>query len=369
MISKKSQIREQLVDLHAYLTLVFAVKVNLIQMPEEVRRLLTAVGEFAKEAKASDLKARGTQFLIVLERMVSASSTILPCRIAPREVARDFQKLSHETDVFRFGVPYGWLAERFEISALPLPPDLPFHAKVGVGHHAGNASVEELFLLEDAFFLFSRAEAANRRMHAAAEKLKSSGASQVDKSQYRMLASLNGEVGTFSRLTVVTAAGFVEAFVNSVGWNEATVRKGLSAETSAQLRGTRNDRYLSLETKLERFPKFIREDGSSPIVVSDPRQIAEPFLSFLRETKEVRDASMHYAPGKAPIWRPPQDWLSSAEKAVKSAVAVALAFWQACYPSRSLPIYLDELNYERFLKRAREHVEKVDGTQMNGSDS
>lgn len=369
MISKKSQIREQIVDLHAYLTLVFAVKGNLAQMPEEVRQFLTAVGEFAKEAAASDLKAREEQFLIVLERMVSASSTLLPCRVSVREVARDFQKLSSETDVFRFGIPYGWLAERFEMPALPLPPDLPFHAKVGVGHHAGNASVEELFLLEDAFFLFCRAEAANRRMHAAAEKLKSSGVSQVDKSQYQMLASLNGEVGTFSRLTVVTAAGFVEAFVNSVGWNEAAVRKGLSADASEQLRGTRKERYLSLEAKLERFPKFIREDGSSPIVVSDPKQVAEPFLSFLSETKEVRDASMHYAPGKAPIWRPPHDWLSSADKAVKSAVAVALSFWQACYPSRLLPTYLDELNYERFLKRAREHVEEVDGTQMNSSDS
>lgn len=161
MISKKSQIREQLVDLHAYLTLVFAVKGNLAQMPEEVRRFLSTVGELTKETDASDLKARGPQFLSVLARMVSASSTLLPCRVAVEEVARDFQKLSHETDVLRFGVPYGWLAERFEVSALPLPPDLPFHAKVGVGHHAGNASVEELFLLEDAFFLCGGSEPAD----------------------------------------------------------------------------------------------------------------------------------------------------------------------------------------------------------------
>jgi hypothetical protein len=176
---------------------------------------------------------------------------------------------------------------------------------------------------------------------------------------YQKLSFINGQVGTFSRLTVVSAAAFIEAFVNSVGWAESERNPHLSEEIHAQLKGTRNGRYLSLEAKLEKLPKLIRPDGATPIILSDVKQMKEPFIGFLAETKEIRDASMHYAPGKALIWRAPHEWFESAKKAVEHAVQVAAIFWDGCYPGRELPTYLYGLNHATLIEAARARIKAV----------
>jgi hypothetical protein len=155
---------------------------------------------------------------------------------------------------------------------------------------------------------------------------------------------------------VLTAAAFVEAFVNRIGWNEATARSNLSEQEKTELQGTRKGRYLNLESKLERIPRIIRSDKTSPIILSDEKQMREPFVSFLRETKIVRDASMHYGPEKAPILHPPKEWLQLMEAAVKDAVAVAHGCWSACYPGRQQPRYLAGLSYDGLQQQALDRL-------------
>jgi len=70
----------------------------------------------------------------------------------------------------------------------------------------------------------------------------------------------------------------------------------------------------------------------------------------------VRYASMHYAPGKAPIMHPPQEWLQLVEAAVKHAVAVAREFWSACYPGRQQPRYLASLYYDGLQQQALDRL-------------
>lgn len=111
-------------------------------------------------------------------------------------------------------------------------------------------------------------------------------------------------------------------------------------------------RYFNLESKLERIPRIIRLDKTSPIILSDKKQRREPFISFLQETKVVRDASMHFAPGKASILYPPNEWLQRVERADKQAVAVARDFWSACYPGCRQPLYLAELYYDGLQQHA-----------------
>src|SRR4051794_24953048 len=123
----------------------------------------------------------------------------------------------------------------------------------------------------------------------------------------------------------------------------------------------RKDRYMSLEAKLERFPRIIRADKRTPILLSDEKQRREPFISFLSKTKGVRDASMHYAPGKADITFPPQEWFKLCEESLSLAVAVAREFWSACYPGRDQPKYLAQLYHEGLLRHALERFADGDG--------
>jgi hypothetical protein len=148
----------------------------------------------------------------------------------------------------------------------------------------------------------------------------------------------------------------VESFVNSVGANENARRTTLPSDVAEQLSGIRKGRYLSLEFKLERFPALIRADGASPLRVTDDKQRQEPFRRFLAETKEVRDAAMHFSPSKMPIICTPQEWLRRADNAAADGVEVAKTFWLACYPSAQPPAYLYELNHETFVDRAEKRI-------------
>lgn len=354
-----SDIRQELSDYHTYLVFANTLKRIPAGKNETLRDLMNEVAAFIDTATSREIKDRGKQLLQVLKHAVELNTKFLPRRMSARQIARDFRELTTTTDVWRFGVPCGWLRERFAPEGMEFDADLPAHAKVGIGVHAGRASIEEVFLLEDTYFLLARAESAFNRMHESAKALQKSPDKGGD-SGYETLAFLNGEVGTFSRLSVVSAAAFVEAFVNSVGWTEAERGGHRTEEIRTQLKGTQKGRYLSLEAKLERFPKLIRADGASPIILSDPKQAKEPFVSFLAETKELRDASMHYAPGKAIIWRPPQEWFESAKRAAEYAVQVAEIFWAACYPGKGPPMYLNGLNHTNLVEGARERVKRAD---------
>jgi hypothetical protein len=94
--------------------------------------------------------------------------------------------------------------------------------------------------------------------------------------------------------------------------------------------------------------------------LSDEKQMREPFIGFITKTKAVRDASMHYAPGKTDITRPPQEWLQLVEDALSHTVAVAREFWSACYPGRDQPRYLALLYYQGLLQHAVDRLADAD---------
>jgi hypothetical protein len=103
---------------------------------------------------------------------------------------------------------------------------------------------------------------------------------------------------------------------------------------------------------MECFPGIIRQDGKRPIVLTDKKQRTEPFLAFFSLIKDMRNASTHFGVGKENIWRKPEDWLRRADLASRNSVEVASVFWEACYPRRDKPDYLDRLNYETLRGRA-----------------
>lgn len=343
--------RERLTEYHLYVVLSWSLLKDRHPESAEISLALESVSDFLRTASSRQLRERGKELEALLARAARMHETVLPRKISVREIARDFSLLlNQEPDIWRFGVQNGWLMQRFDLAQLPQFEDLPSHARVGIGVHAGQISVEEASLLDDTFFLLVRARSSFEAM------MRCSSASPNNAAKFRSLNSLKSSVCTYSRLGVLTAAAFVEAFVNSVGWNEVEARSGLSEQEKAELRGVHKKRYLSLESKLERMPRILRADKASPIILSDEKQRREPFVSFLRETKEVRDSSMHYAPGKIPILRPPQEWLRVLEGAVVHAVDVAREFWFACYPGRQPPRYLAGLYYDGLLRHALDRL-------------
>ena len=115
-------------------------------------------------------------------------------------------------------------------------------------------------------------------------------------------------------------------------------------------------RFLSLEYKIEKYPSIIRIDKHSPIVISDPAQLREPFKSFVENIKTIRDSSMHYAQIKEAIWKKPLEWLEDARSASRLCIEVAREFWHSCYPLREQPKYLGELNYDKHISIAKERI-------------
>ena len=140
--------------------------------------------------------------------------------------------------------------------------------------HAGKVTVEEITLLGDAFFLLIHARNTSESMITAANSDGSYSKPKANPQIYGRIAALNSSVCTYSRLGVLTAVAFVEAFVNSVGWNEAS-NPQRSEQERLELQGIHKGNYLSLEKKLEKFSRIICDDNSTPIILSDPRSLSD----------------------------------------------------------------------------------------------
>lgn len=115
-----------------------------------------------------------------------------------------------------------------------------------------------------------------------------------------------------------------------------------------------------MEYKIEKFPSIIRSDKKTPILLSDPNQIKDPFKTFIKDIEAIRNSSVHYSPKKEVIWRKPDDWINKAKSTAKFCLDVGLEFWNACYPDRKEPQYLNGLDYDKHINIARKRLELED---------
>ena len=230
---------------------------------------------------------------------------------------------------------------------------MPYHARIGVGHHAGNAAVEEEFLLRDAFFMLAKCQVSLARLERFRGELQTES---LTGSRYKLVSMFNQNVATYARYAVFGFYSFVECFVNSIGEDFIARNPNLSSDACEMLRGKKDGRFLSVEKKLEVFPGLIRSDGKRPIVFSDPKQLSEPYKSFSSHVKEVRDSSAHFAKYKADIIVPPHTWEKRAKDASAVCSSVARGFWNACYPNRQLPLYLGKVDDAQHIKIAAQRV-------------
>jgi hypothetical protein len=349
------QIKSELKARWSFVHLVSALIPDLLSNPEVIA-FHRETGEWIDRAPVSEVRSKGRAVIKKLDELIKLTSEKLPPKREWREIAAEhWERCQTGGFSFNTGVLCEWIVERFECASLHIPDDMPYHARIGVGHHAGHASVEEDFLLRDAFFMLAQCTAALVSLEALRPALRTKR--ELSKEKYKQVSTLNQNVATYARYSVFGFYSFVECFLNSVG--EDFIRRNsskLSAEQCEILRGTKNGRHISTERKIETFPSLIRKDGRRPIVMSDRKQIVEPFKSFASDVKEIRDSTTHFATHKAAIVIGPQEWEHRANVAAKTCMAVAREFWVACYPGRRLPLYLGELDEQTHKKIALERI-------------
>jgi hypothetical protein len=279
----------------------------------------------------------------------------LPFKASWRATAGEFMEglASGEFSAAR-GVPLRWLDHHFDLSRLPeILPDFPHHARVGLGHSKHQATIEEHTLLCDAFLFLERARTLHQQLLQELVRLKK--LNTTSKPPHLDDMSLN--VCTHARMSLFTFFAFAECFVNSVGEDFISRNPALATDAREHLKGRRKGGFYSLEKKLEKFPEIINPGGKVSFVLSDPKQMKEPFTTFLRVVKETRDSIAHHAEGKAPIWLGPQDWMDKADTAARTTLDCSKLFWKACYPKRDFPEYLHRLHLNEFEKHATARLE------------
>ena len=355
------ELKSELKSRYSYIHLVSLLTPGLPAHPE-VARTLHHTGTWIDSAPESELRSRAPELLPLLDMLLGLTQQQLPPKIDWREIAADhWENCRASAFSLTNGVSYGWLADRFDCSRLRISDDMPYHARIGVGHHAGNAAIEEDFLVRDAFFMLAKCRLSLTRLERFRDELQTG---RIETERYKLVSLFNQNVATYARYAVFGFYSFVECFINSVGEDFIARNPNISSNVRELLRGKKDGRYLSVERKLEVFPSLIRSDGRRPIVLSDPAQICEPYGSFANQVKEIRDSAAHFAKNKAEIIVPPQAWEKRASDAAAVCLSVARGFWTACYPGRPLPLYLGQLDDARHVQIADQRA-KIEMKQVS----
>ncbi|MGD8307013.1 MAG: hypothetical protein PVF17_10190 [Ignavibacteria bacterium] len=275
------------------------------------------------------------------------------------DIAKEFKSLyTNEEELFSNGIALGELDKWFDTKALKFPNHLPFHTKIGLGHHAGHANIEEEYLLRDAFYSFLKAKESDEILTKFGKDIiKEHKEGRMNEKAYWELTQFKYCLITYARLSVVSFYSFLEAFVNSIGYDYHYKNYNILDDKEREiLLGKSNSRYLSLEAKLEKYPTLIRKDKKQCIFLADKSKRIETYLSFFNYYKFLRDASIHYSPFKEPITMRTVNWIERAERCSAISIEVAKEFWSFCYPNTVGPAYLQNLEYDKQMEIATERI-------------
>lgn len=320
-----------------------------------VREYIGGLDNFIKILEVSNhpkIISSGLKLLKNTKKLIEPYKKQFPLKTDIHKIAFEFNELFKKEKPYSTGLEFGWLDNLMDCTKLY--GELPFHARIGIGHHAGHISVEEKFLLEDAFCMLILAENTYVEMHKKRSEIKEKD-SEVK--IIKNLRDFNKNVCTYSRLGVLSFFAFIEAFVNGIGYDFKCKNETLLGEKEKELLlGKKKNNYLSLLSKMEKYPSIIREDKKSPLILSDPKQLKEPFKTFFEELQKIRDSSVHFGPNKEKIWRKPDEWLEKVKQMSKLCVEISNEFWKSCYPKRQNPKYLYNLNYQDIYNSARDRM-------------
>lgn len=337
----------------------------------QIKEIVTSTHDFIKTSTEEEVEAKLPELRRVVTKMTSPFMSKLPLKRDLRKITTDFNSFFKSgNDVYTYGLEFGWLDAQMDLTALDFYTDTPYHYRIGLAAHKGNGSIEEDFLLKDAFNIRVRAEYYHNLLLDYGKKLKEAEEKKREKEftqeLYHQITNIKFEVAAYSRLTIVSFYAFVEGFVNSVGHNHLTKYANTLTESEKELlSGFKKGRFLQLKSKIEKFQLLIRADKKVKIVVSDDSQIPEDFKIFFEYYEQLRNSAMHYSPIKERIWMKPKDWIEKAIEFNKLSMKISLEFWKACYPNSDGPEYLGKLDENLHLHNATKRAEKIQQIEMD----
>jgi hypothetical protein len=352
-----------LIDLVVYLQIMGSFVPNADF--RQIKEVVTSTHDFIKISSDETVKNRLPELQSVLNKMTSLFMGKFPLKRELREITAEFNAFFKAgNDVYSYGLEFGWLNAQMDLRALDFYADTPYHYRIGLAAHKGNGSIEEDFLLKDAFNILVKAEHYQKLLIDYGKKLKENeekkGKKEISQELYHQIADIKFEVAAYSRLTIVSFYSFVEAFVNSVGHSYLMKNIDTLDESEKELlHGFKKGRFLQLKSKIEKFQVLIRPDKTAKIIVSDNEQVPDDFRHFFEYYEQLRNSAMHYSPIKERIWMRPQEWIDKARNFSKLSMKVSLGFWKACYIRSDGPEYLGKLDYDLHLDKANKRAEKI----------
>lgn len=341
---------------------------------EQIKDIVSSTKDFIRNSSEQEINLKLPELKKVLIEMVNLYIKKFPLKRDLGQIAVEFNDFFKDGNpVYSYGLEYGWLDKQMNLDQLNYYEDTPYHFRIGLGAHRGNGSIEEDFLIKDAFNIRVKAEYYYDLLTDYGNKLKEienqKGKIEFSQELYKQIAELKFEVSAYSRLTIVSFYSFVEGFVNSVGHSYLLKNENLLNQQEIELlKGFKKGSFISLKSKIEKFQELIRIDKKAKIVVSDNKQMPDEFKLFFDYYEQLRNSAMHYSPLKETIWMKPKEWLDKAIEFSELSSKVALAFWTACYPNSDGPTYIGKLDYTLHLKNARNRalrIEKIETERKN----
>jgi len=332
---------------------------------EKIKDVVFSTHEFLKTSSKGEITLRLPHMEIILQQMTENFIKNFPLKKTINEIAFNWNELFKDNnDPFTYGITFGWLEKQMDCSKLYKYNYVPYHFNIGLYNHAGFGSVEETFLLQDAFSTLVKTDY-NYNILEEYRKILNNKNLEVNKLTYTKISDLKFEVCSYSRLTIISFYSFIECFVNSIGFSYFERNKETLEDAEINtLKGLKKNSYLSLKSKIEKFQKIIRKDRTIKIITSDKQQIKEPFISFFNKYEEIRNASVHYSPSKEAIWMKPEEWVENANEFAKLSIQVGLEFWRACYEQQDNPDYLGRFEFDRLYKISEDRLKSVNQIEI-----
>ncbi|WP_346986001.1 hypothetical protein [Chryseobacterium sp. POE27] len=333
---------------------------------EQVSKMVGDIHDFFKFSENEEVLEKLPYIKSNLEQMAAPLLKRFPVRKSLDEIVADWdQFFKDDSEIYSYGLEYGWLEERMDIQGFIPYNHIPYHFRIGLYAHRGNFGIEEEFLIKDSFNCLIKAQKAYHQLKEYGDfkqkLIEQEEIKDFDHETVRKITDLKYEVSANSRLAVISFYAFVECFVNSLGFSHAKRNAVTLSESDSEiLYGKKNGRFLQLKSKIERFHQLIRNDGKTAIITSDENQIQEPFVSFFNIYENLRNSAVHFSPTKEQIWLKPADWIEKAEHFSKLSLEVALEIWKSCYPELPYPDYIGRLDYDIFMDKAISYFQSLE---------
>ena len=330
----------------------------------KVREMVQNLYDFIKNSANEELSKKENEVHQFLDSIIEKYKDRFENIKDIDTIANEFNKFFKDNNnIYSTGIEYGWLIETFNYLKLPDANYLPYQSKIGLGIHAGNISVEEEFLLRDAFYLLVKAKDTFDKMHEYSNFLKQNESFKENQYVLRALTNTNQIVATYSRLSILSFYSFFEAFINSIGYDFYCRNKDNLTDTQKNnllgRKSNNSNNFLSTEEKIERLQQIIREDKTIVLKIKNKKRTSTDYKLFFDEIKWLRNSSVHFSPNKESIWRKPYEWIEKAKTTSILTLKISSEIWKAIYPTKNLPEYLNELRYDLNYDKAKQRLQDV----------